>query len=68
MNYDPDDLLDHVDQWKLKLSEKLNKMTPEEEQEFWRQSREKARAMGIIFAGDDPPTKSQPKRKRRKTG
>ena len=47
MNYEAADLLDMVDEWKFKLHDKLTRMTPEEETEFWRLAGEKARARGL---------------------
>jgi len=38
MNWDLDDLLEMVDEWKFKLHEKLKGMTPVQRAEFWRQT------------------------------
>ena len=45
MNYEADDLLDMVDEWKFKLYDKLKSMTPEEETAFWKRARDKARPL-----------------------
>lgn len=34
MNFEADDLLDHVDESKLKLYEKLKNLTPQQDAEF----------------------------------
>jgi len=39
-----EEFLDHVDQWKFKLQEKLKGMTPTQRKAFWKQIREEARA------------------------
>jgi len=39
-----DEFLDHVDQWKLKVQEKLKRMTALQRKAFWHQIHEQARA------------------------
>lgn len=68
MIFDLDDLLDHVDEWKFKLYEKLKQMTPEEEAAFWREAHEKARAAGYRVADAEPEAKPRAKRRPRATG
>jgi hypothetical protein len=58
-------LLDEVDKWKFKLYEKLKNMTPKQEKEYWKQSRERARALGFTVAEPDEPVKRPVKRRRR---
>jgi hypothetical protein len=45
--------LDHVDVWKFKLYEKLKNLTPEQEAEFWTQSRQRARALRLTVPEPD---------------
>ena len=68
MNFEMDDLLDHVDEWKFKLYEKLKNMTPEQEAAFWKKAHEKARAAGLPVLEPDEPAKRKAKRGRRATG
>jgi hypothetical protein len=62
MNFETDDLLDYVDQWKFKLHEELKTMTPEQRAAFWKQVREKARKAGLKVA--EPATASRRRAKR----
>jgi hypothetical protein len=56
-----------VDEWKLKVHEKLKQMTPEQRAAFWRQIHEQARARGLHAA--KPPTKpKQPVKRAGRTG
>ena len=57
MNFEVDDLLDHVDEWKFKLHEKLKNRTPKQRAEFWRQSRQRARALGLTVPETEQPAK-----------
>ena len=68
--YDPDELLDMVDQWKFKLHDKLATMTREERVAFWKQAHERARAMGLpVVEADGTITQApKPKHKGRATG
>lgn len=66
--YDPDELLDHVDQWKFKLHEKLARMTPAQRAAFWKSIGDEARKKGlnvIRLESRDAPRK---KRTQRATG
>lgn len=65
--YDVDDLLDHVDEWKFKLHEKLKNLTAKQRAEFWKQSRQRARALGFAVPEPDEPAKPAVKRGRRAT-
>ncbi len=47
MNSGIDELLDHVDQWKLKLHQKLKRMTPTQRKAFWKQFHDEARRQGL---------------------
>jgi hypothetical protein len=51
------EFLDHVDEWKLKLHEKLKRMTPAQRAAFWNQIREDARTRGLPLAEPGEPTK-----------
>jgi hypothetical protein len=47
MKSDLDTFLDHVDEWKFKLHEKLKGMSPAQRKAFWQQIREEARTRGL---------------------
>ena len=68
MNFEADDLLDRVDQWKFKLHEKLKDMAPEERATFWKQARAKAHAAGLLLAKPEVPLRGKGKRGPRATG
>lgn len=68
MNSDIDKFLDEIDRWKFKLYEKLKGMTKEEEQVFWQQSNEKARALGLPVVGQDTISRRKPKSGRHVVG
>ena len=40
MNSDINDFLDHVDEWKFKLHERLKRMAPTQRKAFWHQIHE----------------------------
>ena len=65
MNSDIDEFLDHVDQWKFKLHEKLKGMTPAQRKAFWNQTHEAARARGLPVVEPEKPAKGPTKRVRR---
>jgi hypothetical protein len=67
MNSGIDDFLDHVDQWKFRLHEKLKGMTSQQRKAFWRQIRERARARGLrVVAAEKKP--KRPTNRTRRTG
>ncbi len=49
MIFELNDYLDHVDEWKFKLYRKLKRMTPKQQENFWKKSQDKARN---LFACD----------------
>jgi len=62
-----DDFLDHVDEWKFKLNEKLKRMSSAQRRAFWDRIHEEARQRGLPM-GELPkpePAKPQAKRPRR---
>jgi hypothetical protein len=65
MNSGIDDFLDHVDQWKLQLHEKLKLMSPRQREAFWRQIREQARTRGLRVVEPEKKAKRTTKRARR---
>ena len=67
MNFEADDLLDQVDEWKFKLHEKLKAMTLNQRAAFWKQTREQARAAGLPLAERDVPSNRRANRARRAT-
>ena len=68
MNFEIDNFLDHVDEWKFKLHEKLKKMTPRQRDAFWHEAAAEARALGltVLEPGESPGRK--PKKRPRQTG
>ena len=60
-----EEFLDHIDQWKFKLHEKLKRMTPAQRKAFWRQTHEEARARGLNVVEPEEPVKKPTKRVRR---
>jgi hypothetical protein len=65
MNSSIDKLLDHVDQWKLKLHKKLKRMTPLQRKAFWQQYHDRARDCGLRVVDLDKKEKAPKKRTRR---
>jgi hypothetical protein len=65
MNSDIEKFLDHVDEWKFKVSEKLKRMTAAEQQAHWNQVHEEARARGLPVDEPEQPAKPTAKRTRR---
>lgn len=51
MNSGIDKFLDHVDQWKFKLHEKLTGMTPAQRKAIWSEVHEEARRNGLPTVG-----------------
>lgn len=64
-NFDIEQFLDHVDQGKFKLHERLKGMTPAQRKAFWEQIREDARARGLNVIEAEKPAKRRTKRVRR---
>jgi len=58
MSFDMDEFLDHIDQWKLKVHERLKRMTPAQRKEFWDQIHEEARARGLTIVEPEKPAKT----------
>ena len=65
MNSNIDEFLDHVDQWKFKLHERLKRMTPAQRKAFWNEIHEQARARGLPVVEQEKPAKRPAKRVRR---
>ena len=65
MSSDINEFLDHVDQWKLKLHEKLKRMTPAQRQAFWNQVHEEARTRGLPVVEPEKSARRPSKRLRR---
>lgn len=65
MNFEADELLDLVDQWKFKLHEQLKKLTPQARAAFWKRVRGKARAAGLPLA---KPVSAASSKRRRTSG
>ena len=67
MNSDLETFLDHIDEWKLKLHEKLKRMTSAQRKAYWTQIREQARARGLTVIELEQPA-PQPTKRVRRTG
>ena len=65
MKLEIEKFLDHIDEWKFKLHEKLKGMTPAQRKIFWSQAHERARARGLNVVDAEKSTKRPPKRVRR---
>ena len=65
MSSDIEEFLDHVDQWKFKLHERLKGMTPSQRKAFWKQIHEEARARGLRVVEAEKPAKRPTKKVRR---
>ena len=57
MKSDIEDFLDHVDQWKFKLHDRLKRMTPAKRKAYWKQIREDARSRGLTVVEPSKPAK-----------
>jgi hypothetical protein len=68
MNFEIDDFLDQVDEWKFKLHEELKNMTAAERAAFWQQATDKARAAGFRVVEPEVPAKPRAKRRPRASG
>jgi len=68
MNFEANDLLGHVDEWKFGLHEKLRALSASERARFWKRSRAKARAAGLPLATPARSAGRRPARRRRATG
>jgi len=64
MIFELNDYLDHVDEWKFKLYRKLKRMTPKQQENFWKKSQDKVRNLGlpVIGQGDAKGIASRKKR------
>ena len=68
MNFELDDLLEQVDEWKFKLHDKLAAMTAKQRVAFWKRVMDEARARGFQVVEVDEPARPRPKRGSRATG
>lgn len=68
MNFEVDDLLDQVDTWKFKLHDALTNLAADERAEYWRQARQRARALGLTVPEPEQAAKRPVKQRRRATG
>lgn len=67
MNSGIEELLDHVDEWKLKLHNRLKGMKPTQRKAFWQRIEEEARARGLRVIEPEQPKKT-PRKRARRTG
>jgi hypothetical protein len=65
MNSSIDEFLDYVDIWKLKVHQKLKRMTPVQRKAFWQRIHQEARAMGLNVAELEKKPKRATKPSRR---
>ncbi|MBI4604448.1 MAG: hypothetical protein HY721_21005 [Planctomycetes bacterium] len=68
MNFELDDLLDMVDEWKLKVHERLKGLTRMQRRAFWSRIGRQARKMGLRVIEPERPSKRVTKRAPRATG
>ena len=64
MSSNIEEFLDHLDQWKFKLHERLKRMDAVERKAFWNQIGEEARARGLTVVEPETPAKRPTKRVR----
>jgi hypothetical protein len=57
--------LDHIDEWKFKVHEKLKGMSPSQRKAFWNEAHEWARARGFNVVDAEKATNPPAKRVRR---
>lgn len=62
MNSGIEELLDHIDEWKVRLHNRLKGMKPAQRRTFWQQIHEEARTRGLPVVEPEQPAK--PPRKR----
>ena len=67
MNFEADDLLREVDQWKGRLHDSLGAMTPDQRTRFWKNTVRDARLAGLPVAKSDVP-RNDPIAHRARTG
>lgn len=65
MNSNIDEFLDHIDQWKFKLHDRLKPMTLAQRKAFWNQIHEEARTRGLPVVDAEKSAKRATKRVRR---
>lgn len=57
MSSNLDEFLDHVDEWKFKLHDRLKGMTPAQRKAFWKQIHQEAGARGLPVVESEEPVK-----------
>jgi hypothetical protein len=65
MKSEIDEMLDMVDEWKLKVHEQLKGLTPEQRRAFWSRVGRRARKMGFHMVEPEKPAKRPSRRVRR---
>ena len=68
MNFEANELLAHVDRWKLKLADQLNRMNAGQRAAFWKEQAAKAAALGLSVVEAPGRSRSASRRTRRATG
>ena len=65
MKLEIEEFLDHVDEWKFKLHERLKRMTAAERKAYWMRIHEEARRLGLPVVEPKKAAKCPAKRPRR---
>ena len=65
MKLEIEKFLEHIDEWKFKLHEKLKSLSPAQRKAFWKRAHDRARARGLNVVEPEKPAKRPPRRVRR---
>lgn len=65
MKLEIEKFLDHIEEWKFKLHEKLKGLSAAQRKAFWNRIHEEARARGLNVVDAEEPAKRTTKRVRR---
>ncbi len=57
MKLEIEKFLDHIDEWKFALHEKLKGLSPAQRKAFWNRIHEEARARGLNVVDPEKPAK-----------
>ena len=70
MKLEIEEFLDHIDEWKFKLHEKLKGLSPAQRKAFWKRAHDRARARGLNVVEEEQPAKpaKRPAKRVRRTG
>ena len=65
MKLEIEKFLEHIDEWKFKVHEKLKGLSPAQRKAYWKRIHEEARARGLNVVDPEKPAKRPTKRVRR---